>query len=169
MSDPRIVPRRLHAIVSHECLVALRPVFRAALVLLFDCRRQMVGAMLLWHSANLPQGMFNPLGQSLKTFTKADTNGFHVRVGENQMEHHMRKGFASNAHLQILHVRKIRLGALCGLVLLWKDDFLFGSMHGSPFGNMPLQGADLCGPIAVWMSLAQQSKQRRSEAPLEHV
>jgi|SRR5712691_7841289 len=66
MRYPGIIPRRLHPVMSHKRLVALRPVLRAALALLLDCRAQMIGAVLLWNASDLPQTILNPLSQGLK-------------------------------------------------------------------------------------------------------
>src|SRR5258708_5297415 len=160
MGYPGIVPRWLHPVMSHKRLVALRPVLHAALALLLDCRAQMISAVVLWNASDLPQAVFNPLSQSLKAFAEADPRRLHIGVGQHQVEHHMGKRFASNADTEVLHVREIRLRSLTGGVPLGKNDFLVWSLHGSPFGNVPLQGAYLGGSVAAWMPLAQQSKQR---------
>src|SRR5579875_1320760 len=119
----------------------------------------MVGTMVLWNTSNLPQSFFDPLGQGLERFAKANTDGFDVGVGEHKEVDHVRERFSSDGDTQIFHMGKSGLGTLTGLVPLWKDHFLLWPIHRTPSSNMPLQGPNLCRSIAVWMSLAEQRKQ----------
>jgi len=64
MSHPSIVPGRLHAVVGHERIVPLRPVFLSRLVQVTHRCAEMIGAVLLGYSAQLPQCFFDALGQS---------------------------------------------------------------------------------------------------------
>jgi len=51
--------------MSHQSLITLRPVFGVFLARILDRSRQMIGAMGLGDTANLPQGFFDPLSESL--------------------------------------------------------------------------------------------------------
>src|SRR5712692_10400567 len=122
--------------------------------------------MLLWDATHLPQGFLDPFSQRLEGFAEANAGSFHVGVGEHKVVHHMRKRFSCNGHTQVLHMGEIGLGSLAGLVSLFKDDFLLRPMHGTPSGNMSLQGPDLGRSIATWVLLTEQRKQGGRVQPL---
>jgi hypothetical protein len=61
MSNGHVVFRGLHAIMSHQCLISRRPIFSLCLACVFNGSAQVVGAMLLWHTTDLPQRFFDPL------------------------------------------------------------------------------------------------------------
>src|SRR6266516_4256795 len=96
----------------------------------------MVGAMLLWHSSNLPERFFDPLGQGLKGLAETDGSCFHIGVGQDKMIDEVRKGFSRNGHPQIFHMSKIGLCSFSWCMHLFKDDVFFWPMQHSPFGNM---------------------------------
>jgi hypothetical protein len=52
-------------------------------------RAQMVGAMLYWHPADLPQGVFDSFGERFKGFAKADLHRLDIGVGQHQVEEQM--------------------------------------------------------------------------------
>ena len=113
MRHPSIVPGGLHAVMLHECLVANRPVFSLLFAQLPHSSTQMVSAMLLWNSAELPERFLDPLSQGLERFAEAEADRFCVGVGQHKVIDHVRKGVPSNGHTQIFHMREIRLCALC--------------------------------------------------------
>ena len=78
MSYADIVPSRLHAIMSHECLISNGPLFFFQLAQVTDCRTQMVCAMLLRNPTNLPERFFDALSQGFKRLAEADTGCFHI-------------------------------------------------------------------------------------------
>src|SRR5579875_3859832 len=97
----------------------------------------MVGAMLVRHPTNLPERFLDPLGQRLKRLAETDGGGFDIRRGEHEVIDQVRKGFPSNRHAQILHMRKIGLSSFSRGMDLLKHDLLLWAMQELPFGNMP--------------------------------
>jgi hypothetical protein len=85
MGNARVVPGRLHPVVPHESLVALGERFLLIGRQMPNGRAQMVGAMLSWDTADLPQRLLDALGQRLKGFAEADAHRFDIRVGEHEM------------------------------------------------------------------------------------
>ncbi len=69
------------------------------------------------------------------------------------MEDHVGKRFTGNRDIQILHMGEIRLCPLARRMLLDKNDLVLWPMKRSPFGDVPLERSDLCGPIAARMLL----------------
>src|SRR5258706_5774152 len=89
MGNAHVVPGGLHTVVPHQRLVASRPVFFFLLTELPHRSAQMIRAMLLWHTADLPQGFFNSFRERLKGLAEADGSGFHIGVGEHKMIDHV--------------------------------------------------------------------------------
>jgi hypothetical protein len=160
MSHPSIVPGRLHAVVGHERIVPLSPVFMSRLVQVTHRCAEMIGAVLLGYSAQLPQCFFDALGQSLEGFAEADADRFRIGVRQYKVIHQVRERRACNGDAQISHVGEIRLRSLTWDVSLFKDHLLFGSMQRSPPGDVTLQRADLYGLIAPRMTFTEQGKER---------
>ena len=82
--------------MGHQGLVANRPLFFFRLAQVTNGRTQMVGAMLLWHPANLPQRFFDPLSQGFKGLAEADGGCFHIGVGEHKMIDQVGKWLSCN-------------------------------------------------------------------------
>src|SRR6266508_3417991 len=74
----RIVSGGLHVIVVHQGLIALGVVAFAATLDLHDSRREIVGTMLLGHTAELPEAGLQPFGQRLEAFGEAQVNSFDI-------------------------------------------------------------------------------------------
>src|SRR5260221_7217761 len=138
MSDAHIVFRRLHAIMSHQRLIALRPVFGVLLARILDRSRHMIGAMLRRHATDLPERFLKTLCQGFKRFTETDGNRLHIGVREHKMMDHMGEGYVGNRDTQILHMRKIRLSSFTRDVLLCKHHLAIWSMQHTPLLNMTL-------------------------------
>ncbi len=71
MSHPRIVPGRLHAVVGHECLVAGGPLLFLCRFQVLYRRTQVIGPMLLRHSAQLPERFFDAFSQRTDRFRQS--------------------------------------------------------------------------------------------------
>src|SRR6266699_413341 len=155
MGNAGIIPGRLHAVVGHECMIALGPIFSLFCAQVPHSCAQMVGAMLLWNPADLPKRFLDPFGEGLKALAEADARCFRVGVGEHKMEDQVRKRFIGNRDAEILHVSEIRLRSLAWDMSLLKDDLLGLSIEGAPAGDMPLQGGITCellhhpGPVLL--------------------
>src|SRR5579859_2644397 len=137
MRHSSIVPGGLHAVVCHQRLVSNGPVFSIFLAELTHRCAQMVGAMLLWHTTNLPERALDAFRERLKGLAEADGSGFHIRVGQHQMIHQMGKWLSCNRHSQIFHMSKIGLCSFSWGMNLFKDDVFGWPMQHSPSGNMP--------------------------------
>src|SRR6266852_7496767 len=137
MGNADIVPGGLHAIMGHQRLIASGPVFFLLLAQLTDCRTQMVGTMLLWDTADLPEALFNAFGERFECLAEADESGFHIRVGEHEMIDQVGKWLSCNRDAHIFHMGKIGLCSFSWGMNLFKDDVFCWSMQRSPPGNMP--------------------------------
>src|SRR6266849_2962713 len=119
-------------------MIAFSPILRSLLVQPTHRSTQMVGAMLLWDTTNLPERFLQTFGECLKGFTETDTGCLGVGVGQHQMIEHMRKGCARNGNPKIFHMSKVGLGTFDGNMLLFKNDISFWSMQRAPMSNMAL-------------------------------
>jgi hypothetical protein len=117
-------------------------------------RAQMVGVRLRRDAADLPKRLLDALGQRLEGFAEAHAHHFDIGVREHKMVEQMRKSLSIDRDIEVTHVGEIRLGAFCGDMHLFKDDFPLGSLLHTPLCNVPLQGAHLRRAILAWMSLA---------------
>src|SRR5260370_38809823 len=119
---------RLHAVMSHERLIALGKILFPSSAALLHRRSQMIGPMQAGHSANLPQAVLQPSCESLEAFAETQTHGFHIRVREHEMVQQMGKRLACPGEQHITHMRKIGLTTFARRMPLFKDHFLFWSM-----------------------------------------
>jgi len=117
-----------------------------------------IGAVLLRDAADLPQGLFQTFSQRLKRLPETDAGHLYVGGGQHKMVDQVAKQFPSQRHIQIIHVRKVRLRPFSWRMSLFKDDLLLRAMQGFPAGDMPLEGAHLCRAVVLGMLLAQQGK-----------
>ena len=138
MGDARVVPGRLHAIVPHEPLVALGEGFLLIAGQMPNGCAQMVGAMLDWNAADLPERLFNAFSQCFKGFAEAHAHCLDIRVREHKVVEQMGKGLPVHRHIQTTHVGEVRLGAFAGDMHLLKDDFPLWSLLPTPLRNVAL-------------------------------
>src|SRR5437660_2027546 len=115
--------------------------------------------MLLRDPTQLPQRMFDALGERLKALAETERDRFDIGVGEHKVIDQMREGFSSNGNAQITHVRKIGLSSFTWRMDLLKDHLAFWPMQCPPLGDVPTQGHDLSRSIPAWMLLDEQSQQ----------
>jgi hypothetical protein len=159
MGYTRVVPRGLHAVVLHECLIAGAPLLAFFRPKLVDGSAQVIGPVLLRHTAHLPECLLQPLRQRFKALALADGDGFHIRVRENKVEEPMGKGFPGQGNCQVVHPGKIRLAPLAWRVLLGKDDLTVRPVQRAPGRDVSLQRAQLGRTIPPRMARTQQGKQ----------
>ena len=111
-------------------------------------RTQVVGAMPARHPADLPEAAFQPLGQGLKALGKAQTDRLDIRIGQHQVEEHVREGHAAQRDPQIAHVREVRLSHLPRRVLLREHHLALRAVQRPPGGDVSLQRAHLPRAVA---------------------
>jgi len=58
-----------------------------------DGCREVVGAVVLGHAADLPETELQPLGKGLETFGKAEGDGLDVGIGQHEVKQQMREGY----------------------------------------------------------------------------
>lgn len=84
----------------------------------------MIGAVLLGHPANLPEGLLDADRASApKPSACANARRLRVGVGEYKVVHLMREWLTRDGDTQIREVSKNRLCALAGSVNLFKDHY----------------------------------------------
>src|SRR6266851_6735157 len=119
-------------------MIAFVPILRSLLVYATHGGTQMIGAMLVWDTTDLPERFLQPFGERLKGFTETHTGCLGVGVGQHQMIEHMRKWCSRNGDPEILHMGKVGLGTFAGNVLLFKHDLSVWSMQRTPMSDMTL-------------------------------
>lgn len=87
-------------------------------------RRQGIGAMPLWHAAQLGQGVLQAVAEALEALGEADRAALPVGVGQDEVVDQMPKRLAIDGHVQTRRVREVRGAQLAGLMDLAKEDLL---------------------------------------------
>ena len=64
----------------------------------------MIGAMLLWDAAQVPERVFEALCERLEAFTETERHRFHIRVGEYEVIDQVGEGFSCDGDAQLIHV-----------------------------------------------------------------
>ena len=105
--------------------------------------RQGIGAMHPGHAAQFGQGVLQAVAEALEALGEADGAGLPVRVSQHEVVDQVRERLTSDGHLQAGRVREVRGTQAAGFVDLAEEDFLGRPVQGSPFFEVPLQGAQL--------------------------
>jgi hypothetical protein len=124
-----------------------------------DRRGQGIGAMDPRHTAQLGQGILQPVAEALKTLGEADGAGLPVRVGQDEVVDQVGKRNATDRDLQARDVGEVRGTQPTRLVDLSEEDFLGRPVQGAPLLDVPLQGAELSVGEAAGIGALQPVKQ----------
>lgn len=140
VGEPRVVARRLHAIVGAQLLVAPGEVGSRIAVEIAECRRQAVGAMQLGHPAECPQGILQPLSQCHVTLPAEHDVGV-LEAGECEAEviEPMIEGRACDRDAELGHVGEVGQPHAPRRMRLREHHVLLGAMKRSPLPDAPLQ------------------------------
>lgn len=106
-------------------------------------RRQPVGAVQLWHSAQRSQGILQALAQALEALGEADRPRLPVRVGQHEVVDHVVERHAVEGDTQVGAMREIAGAQPTGMVNL-AEEHLFGrAVQRTPPLDVALEGAQL--------------------------
>jgi hypothetical protein len=102
-------------------------------------RRQPVGAVDLGRATHLPQGVLQPLTETLQALGKTERPGLPIRVRQHEVINQMRKGHASDGHPQGVAVREVAGAQPARLMDLGEEDLLGRAGKRPPLLDAPLQ------------------------------
>src|SRR5260370_2695673 len=137
-----IVAGRRHAVMAAQLTVGPREVFLLGEIL--ERRREAVGAMLAWRSADEPERVLQPLGERREALPALDhARVFPLRVGEREVVESMREGKALHRHAQLAGVGEIRQPLRARRMLLAADDVARRAADRAPSRHMALHGPQL--------------------------
>jgi hypothetical protein len=108
-----------------------------------DRRAQAVSAVPLRHAAQFPQGVLQPLAQTLQALREAQRSRLPVRVGQHEVVGQVRERRPGDGHPQLGQVREVAGAEPAGFVDLGEEDFLGRSGRGPPALDVPLQSPQL--------------------------
>src|SRR5581483_6283976 len=162
VGDAGVVGRRGQAVMGHQRGVALGHLGAARVVEGADRGAEVIGPMLLWDAAKLPEATLEPLGQRLEALGEAEVDRLDVRVGEDQVEDEVREGDAGEGDPQVGHVGEVRLGNPPRLVHLGEDHLLVWTVLGPPEGDLALEGAQLVLLVVARPPGREHGKQGRA-------
>ena len=149
------VTRGSQAVVIEQLPIAHREIPTAAVGQIMGRGRQIIGAMLLGHTAQAPQRRLQPRAQGLEALARADRYGLPVRVREHAVVQQMRKRLAGQRDLQLTHVGEIRLRLLARHVHLREEHLPQRSRPGAPGMKAPLQRTQLADTEAPGIAFVQ--------------
>ena len=161
VGDPGVVRRRHHPVVREQRGVAVGGLHPPVGVEPADGRAEVVGAVLLRYAAELPQRGLDPFRQRLEALRQADMDGFHIGVGQHEMEDEVREEDAGDGEAQVGHVGEVGLRPLAGPVDLGEDHLPGRAVLRAPRGDVPLQGPQLDRLVAPRVLVAQQGEEGR--------
>ncbi len=99
--------------------------------------------MLLRHTAQSPESLLQSLAQAFEALRVAQRYVFPVRVRQDEVVNHVRKGLPRNGHAHLFHVREIGLAQPSRQMLLYKEDFPARTFYCAPLLDAPLQRPQL--------------------------
>jgi len=147
--------------MAAQLTVGPREVFLLGEIL--ERRREAVGAMLAWRSADEPERVLQPLGERREALPALDhARVFPLRVGEREVVESMREGKALHRHAQLAGVGEIRQPLRARRMLLAEDDVAVRSGERAPAPHMALQGPQLAIGKASGMPTLQLAQDRNA-------
>jgi hypothetical protein len=132
----------LQPVVTQQRLIALREGLRP-LRPRRERRRQSVGAVHLRHAAQLPQGVLQPLAETLEALGEADRPRLPVGVGQHEVVDQVREHHPVDGHAQIRAVREVAGAQPAGVMHLGEEDLLGGPLQRTPTLHSTLERAQL--------------------------
>jgi hypothetical protein len=130
-----------------------------------DRRAQAVGAVPLRHAAQLPQGVLQPLAQTLQALREAERGRLPVRVGQHEVVGQVRERRPGDRHPQLGQVGEVAGAEPAGFVDLGEEDFLGWAGRGPPALDVPLQGPQLAIGEAAGVAALQLLEERLGLQP----
>jgi len=137
----RVRGLRFQPVMGQQRPVLGRVPLGAALVV--DGQRHAVGAVPPRHTAQLPQGVLQPLAEAGEALRGADAHVLPIRVGEHEVVDQVGERLALEGHAQGLHVGEVRGPQPAGLMHLGEEH-----LPGRPVLRLPLPHAPLQRPPA---------------------
>src|SRR5579859_1314860 len=133
MGDTAIVASGLHSIVSAQQVVTRGEILASGPIQIAERGRQTVAAMLARCTAERPECILQPFGQSHIALASEDDMGvFKAGVNQPEVVEPMIQGLSCNANAHVPHLGKIRQAHLTRLMNLAEHDFLLGPVQRTP-------------------------------------
>ena len=123
-------------------------------------RREIVGAVLERHPAQAPQRALHAGAQGLEALARTDRHRLPVRIRQHEVIQQVCKALPRDRHLQLAHVREVRLRLFTWHMSLREEHFLLRPRTHSPRQQSPLQRAQLPGAEATRMAFVQLAPDR---------
>ena len=128
--------------------------------------------MALERSHPFPEGVLEPLAETLETLGKADRGGLPIGIGQDEVIDHVIKRLTSQGDPQVVHVREVRSAQLTGPVDLVEEDLLGRTLGCFPGFDLALQGAELDVGKSAWeatLKLLEESLGLESGIELQQI
>ena len=116
--------------------------------------------MDLRHAAQLPQGVLQPLAQTLVTLREADRPRLPVRVRQHEVVDQVFQPHATDRHPQLGTVREVAGTQPARMMHLGEEHFLRRPVQGPPLLEPPLQRPQLAVGEATGIAALQVGEQR---------